>query len=308
MLVQENVHRTLMNMLYIHIYFPEMNSSLPESSKLETSLLGAASTALATITLTPSSPPFMASSLQLTFTLFTLCTSDLSVGLALLLSARFLAHPTLYDEVQARVITEMAHGLFCAVLPTVEYNALTHGVWRTNGCTCRQCAAHVPRILEFALRPDVQDSILERGARRALVGLFGTGWCTPEFAALSPELHVAALKGLAEYITPGNARAILWAAEAARQELAPLVVEWVGTVRLLVNVVRVQVEGFFELHSGYFGRYLRLTSIRLLRILPTDDQELGKLRNQHHSSFVGSASAAQSDQYGDSLCCSAMSV
>ncbi|KAJ7488186.1 hypothetical protein FB451DRAFT_1167641 [Mycena latifolia] len=233
---------------------------------MKTSLVVAASTVLATITLRSPSPPFAVSSLQLTlnflYPVFSQGTEDLPTGLAVLLSAKLLSQASVYDEVQSRVITETAHGLFCAALPTAEYDALTHGVWRTNGCTCRQCAAHVPRILEFALRPDVQDSILERGARRALVGLFGTGWCTPEFAALSPELHAAALAGLAEYITPGNALAILWAAEAARLELAPLIAEWADTVRPLVDAGRKEVEELLELRS-VSARYPRLTSIRL---------------------------------------------
>ncbi|KAJ6557753.1 hypothetical protein B0H19DRAFT_1148514 [Mycena capillaripes] len=146
------------------------------------------------------------------------------------------------SSVQARVVSEMAHGLFHAALPFTAYEALTQGAWRAGGCTCRKCAARVPRILEFALRPDVQDAVLERGARRALVGLFGTGWCTPEFAALPPKLHSSALKGLAKRTTPANALAILWAAEGARARLAPLVDAWADTVRPLIDAGRGQVD------------------------------------------------------------------
>jgi hypothetical protein len=45
-------------------------------------------------------------------------------------------------------------------------------------------ARHAPRVLEFALEEDVKNTSLERGACRALVGLFGEGWCTQEFADL----------------------------------------------------------------------------------------------------------------------------
>ena len=44
--------------------------------------------------------------------------------------------------------------------------------------------ARVPRVLDFALSDDVANNYLERGARRALVGLFGEGCCNSEFAAL----------------------------------------------------------------------------------------------------------------------------
>ncbi|KAJ7084988.1 hypothetical protein C8R44DRAFT_721807, partial [Mycena epipterygia] len=201
------------------------------------------------LTLTLPSPPFTPASLHFTLgflytgtLVFSHRTYDLSTALALLLSANYLSLPALHAEVQARVVTEMAHGLFHAALPFAAYEALTHGAWRAGGCTCRKCAARVPRILEFALRPDVLDPVLERGARRALVGLFGTGWCTPEFAALPPKLHAAALKGLAKRTTPANALAILWAAEAARARLAPLVDAWADTVRPLIDTGRAQVD------------------------------------------------------------------
>ncbi|KAJ7472980.1 hypothetical protein B0H11DRAFT_2236859 [Mycena galericulata] len=50
-----------------------------------------------------------------------------SISLPLLLSASFLALPTLYAEVTARIVSEMAHGLFHALLPFAAYEALTKG-------------------------------------------------------------------------------------------------------------------------------------------------------------------------------------
>jgi hypothetical protein len=193
-------------------------------------------------TLSLPSPPFTPASLHFTLgflytgtLVFSHRTYDLSTALALLLSANYLQLPTLHAEVQARVVTEMAHGLFHALLPFPAYEDLTRGAWRAGGCTCRKCAQRVPRILEFALRPDVQDQVLERGARRALVGLFGAGWCTPEFAALSPKLHSTALKGLTKRCTPANALPILWAAHAAQARLAPMVDTWVDVVKPLIQ-------------------------------------------------------------------------
>ncbi|KAJ7892377.1 hypothetical protein B0H13DRAFT_1625632 [Mycena leptocephala] len=204
------------------------------------------------VTLSLPSPPFTPASLHFTLGFLysgTLVPSrrtyDLATALALLLCANYLSLPTLHAEVQARITSEMAHGLFHAALPFASYEALTHGAWRVGGCTCRKCAARVPRILEFALRPDVQNAVLERGARRALVGLFGTGWCTPEFAVLRPKLHSSALKGLAKRTTPANALAILWAAEAARARLAPLVDPWADTVRPLIDAGRGLVDAVF---------------------------------------------------------------
>ncbi|KAJ7634430.1 hypothetical protein FB45DRAFT_908880 [Roridomyces roridus] len=202
------------------------------------------------LTLTLPSPPFTPASLHFTLgfiytgtLIFSHRTYDLSTALALLLSANYLQLPALHAEVQARIVSEMTHGLFHAALPFAAYEALTQGAWRAGGCTCRKCAARIPRILEFAIRPDVQDPVLERGARRGLVGLFGPGWCTPEFAALPPKLHAAALKGLLKRSTPANALAILYAAEAALARLATLIDPWADTVRPLIEAGRKQIEG-----------------------------------------------------------------
>ncbi|KAF7319759.1 hypothetical protein MKEN_00758300 [Mycena kentingensis (nom. inval.)] len=210
-----------------------------------------------TPTLSLPSPPFTPASLHFTLgfiytgtLVFSHRTYDLTTALALLLSANYLSLPTLHTEVQARIVSEMAHGLFHAALPFAAYEALTGGAWRAGGCTCRKCAARIPRILEFALRPDVQDPILERGSRRALVGLFGPGWCTSEFAALPPKLHAAALKGLAKRSSPANALAILWAAEAARARLAPLVDAWTDVVRPLIDSGRTQVDKVLADHTA----------------------------------------------------------
>ncbi|KAK6975135.1 hypothetical protein R3P38DRAFT_3127551, partial [Favolaschia claudopus] len=130
----------------------------------------------------PSPPlrPFTPTSLH--FTLGFLSTSTLifshrtylsiALALALPLSASYLALPTLYAEtsyaeVSARIVTAMAHGCFHAALPFTAYEKLIRGAWRAGGCTCRKCAGPTPRILEFALRDDVKDAVLEREPARA---------------------------------------------------------------------------------------------------------------------------------------------
>ncbi|KAF7351476.1 hypothetical protein MSAN_01579800 [Mycena sanguinolenta] len=230
---------------YFHTALVTWPSPSPQKS-LSSSLSSAPGEPL---TLTLPSPPFTPASLHFTLgflytgtLVFSHRTYDLSTALALLLSANYLQLPTLHTEVQARIVSEMAHGLFHAALPFAAYEELTKGAWRAGGCTCRKCAMRVPRILEFSLRPDVQDAVLERGARRALVGLFGTGWCTSEFAALPAKLQASALKGLAKRTTPANALPILWAAEAALARLSPMVDPWVDVVRPLIESGRSQVD------------------------------------------------------------------
>ncbi|KAF9495471.1 hypothetical protein BDN71DRAFT_1488902 [Pleurotus eryngii] len=145
---------------------------------------------------------------------------------------------TLYDEIQARIVQEMIHDLLHAFLEFSEYERLTGSKWGTGGCRCRQCAHRAPRILEFAVADDVKNPYLERGARRALVGLFGEGWCTTEFASLTQCTRDVALKGVGKRTTPQNLFALLFAAEHAPIKFNPVIDSWADVVRDMILAAR----------------------------------------------------------------------
>ncbi|KAJ3506493.1 hypothetical protein NLJ89_g6840 [Agrocybe chaxingu] len=154
-------------------------------------------------TLNLPSPPFTPASLHFTLgfiytgtLVFSHRSYDLSTAFAILRAALYLTLPSLQDEIQARIAQEMCHGLFHAFLPFSEYESITGGRWGTGGCRCRQCARRAPRVLEFALAEDVRNTHLERGARRALVGLFGEGWCNVEFASLPQKIRDSVVRGV----------------------------------------------------------------------------------------------------------------
>ncbi|KAH8804177.1 hypothetical protein DL96DRAFT_1537120 [Flagelloscypha sp. PMI_526] len=194
------------------------------------------------ITLTLPSPPFTPASLHFTLgymytgtLVFSHRTYDLSTALSLLKSANYLDLQPLYDEVQARIVQEMMHGLGHAFLEFGAYEEVNKGGFAKAGCRCRSCVRRAPRILASAVEPDLQNTILERGARRILVSAFGVGWCTSEFATLPPKLRESLLKGVRKRTTAfnpalggpdggrgngrGNVFAVLWAAETALRRL-----------------------------------------------------------------------------------------
>lgn len=193
------------------------------------------------LTLTLPSPPFTPASLHFTLgfiytgtLIFSHRSYDLTTGFQIMRAATYLSLPTLYDEIQARIVQEMLHGLFHAFLEFPEYERLTAGSWGTGGCRCRQCARRVPRVLEFALADDVKNTLLERGARRAMVGMFGEGWCTSEFAGLPARVRDSLLKGVGKRTTPANAFALLFAAEHALGKLASVIDAWSVEVREMI--------------------------------------------------------------------------
>lgn len=201
------------------------------------------------ITLTLPSPPFTPASLHFTLgfiytgtLIFSHRTYDLTTAFHILLSATYLSLQSLYDEIQARIVQEMLHGLFHAFIEFSEYESFTQGRWGTGGCRCRQCARRAPRVLEFALRDDVKNRHLERGARRALVGLYGEGWCTQEFAALSAKLIDSLIKGVGKRSTPANTLPLLFASQAGLDKIKKVVEPWGDVVRSALQKARDGIE------------------------------------------------------------------
>ncbi|THH27435.1 hypothetical protein EUX98_g6750 [Antrodiella citrinella] len=200
-------------------------------------------------TLNLPSPPFTPASLHFTLgfiytgtLVFSHRTFDLDTAFHIMRSATYLSLDTLYDEVQARIVQEMMHGLFHAFLEFSEYERITAGKWGVGGCRCRQCARRAPRVLEFSLMDDVKNPHLERGSRRALVGLFGDGWCTPEFARLPQKTRDGLLKGLAKRTNPLNIFPLLFASHDAMQRLNSVIESWADVVRDMVLHARKVID------------------------------------------------------------------
>lgn len=201
------------------------------------------------LTLTLPSPPFTPASLHFTLgyiytgtLVFSHRTFDLDTAFHIMQSAAYLSLDALYDEIQARIVQEMMHGLFHAFLEFAEYERITGGKWGTGGCKCRQCARRAPRVLEFAMRDDVKNPHLERGARRALVGLFGDGWCNAEFARLTQKTRDSLLKGLQKRTTPMNIFPLLFAAQAGLAKISGVMEPWAEISRDMLNAARKTID------------------------------------------------------------------
>ena len=201
------------------------------------------------LTVTLPSPPFTPASLHFTLgyiytgtLVFSHRTYDLDTAFHIMKSATFLSIQSLYDEIQARVVQEMMHGLYHAFLEFSEYERITGGKWGSGGCRCRQCARRAPRVLEFAIADDVKNQHLERGARRALVGIYGEGWCTSEFSKLPDKIKLQLVKGLAKRTTPINIFSLLFATHQALKKLSNISDLWSDGVRELVLSARKTID------------------------------------------------------------------
>ncbi|KAG8925168.1 hypothetical protein FRC02_009876 [Tulasnella sp. 418] len=198
------------------------------------------------ITVSLPSPPFTPPSLHFilgyiyTGTMyFSHRTFDLTTAFHIIRGATYLNMNALYSEMEARIVEEMMHGLFHAYLPFEQYELITGGRWGVGGCKCKQCQRRAPRILDFAMNPDVNNNILLRGAQRALSGMFGEGWCSAEFAKLPFDTRRNLLKGVQKRATPINAIPLLFAAHGAYARLKgnSSGETWVDDVKDMVDVV-----------------------------------------------------------------------
>ena len=169
-------------------------------------------------------------------------TFDLDTAFAIVRSAAYLLMATMRVEIEAHIVEEMLHGLFHAYLTFDEYEKITAGKWGVGGCRCRQCQRRVPRLLDFSLAPDINNKVLERGSRRALVGMFGEGWCSSEFANLSTKMRALLLKGVQTRTTPQNLFPLLFAAEAALARLEMVNDTWGETVEELIVKARKTID------------------------------------------------------------------
>lgn len=89
---------------------------------------------------------------------------------------------------------------------------------------------------------DVKNLHLERGARRALVGLFGEGWCNSEFARLTQKNRDQTLHGLTKRTTPLNVFPLLFAAHTGIAKLNGVMEPWAEISRDMILAARKAID------------------------------------------------------------------
>ncbi|KDR68162.1 hypothetical protein GALMADRAFT_146645 [Galerina marginata CBS 339.88] len=178
---------------------------------------------------------------------------DLVTALSIFSGSLYLQLPALQELILAEITVEMLHGMYHAFLPDPEYSSLVSGNWTTAvnlGCLCRICARRVPRVLQFALEEGNNNDLLERGARRALVGLFGEGWCIEEFAALPDNITGSILTNIREMVTASNVLPMLFAAELALIRLEDRQKDWGPIVESSILSVRGLIDNVLCANAG----------------------------------------------------------
>ncbi|KDR68150.1 hypothetical protein GALMADRAFT_161220 [Galerina marginata CBS 339.88] len=177
---------------------------------------------------------------------------SITTALAIFSGSLYLELPALQELVLAEITAELLHGMCHVLLPNHEYLRLVDGNWTTAvnlGCKCGICARHAPRVLQSAL-DGINNDLLERGARRVLVVLFGEGWCTEEFSALPAGIIGLVLTDLRGITTASSALPMLFAAESALIRLENLRKDWGSIVKSSILSVREVIDSVLCTNAG----------------------------------------------------------
>lgn len=150
---------------------------------------------------------------------------DLETAFSIARVANRLHMQALYDEIESRLVEEFAHGLFHACVSEQEYEQLVPREWYGAGCKCKTCAGHIPLIHQFAEDMGLGSSVLLRGSRRGLEGIFGEGWFTTQFSTLPPTVILNARRSLENKTSAFNVLRILFASQRATRAYASQVAQ-----------------------------------------------------------------------------------
>ncbi|KDR81313.1 hypothetical protein GALMADRAFT_241816 [Galerina marginata CBS 339.88] len=170
---------------------------------------------------------------------------NLATAFSIFRGSLYLELPVLQELILAEITVEMLHGLYHAYLSDPYFSSLVGGKWSMLvklGCECTTCATCLPLVLQFAQEDGIKNDILERGARRGLIGLFGKGWCTEQFSTLPESMIDSILTDMQGLITPSNIFLLLFNAESALLELGSAKKSWERVVKSTILCVRESID------------------------------------------------------------------
>lgn len=89
---------------------------------------------------------------------------------------------------------------------------------KLEGCLCAHCVHHIPSILRLCFELSLESSALAFSAQRALIAMFGSGWCTKEFLTMPEAAHSVLLDELRQMIAPSNVFSMIFSLEEVMHE------------------------------------------------------------------------------------------
>lgn len=137
-------------------------------------------------------------------------TLDLITAFSVMKCAIFLEIDALVAEVEALIREELCHGMM--------YPRMFHGK-TVGGCSCKKCIKRIPKVLRFAVAPDVQAVRLKAVAMQYLIeGGWGDCW-NKDLANLDESTQDELVAGICNQVSSGQVTATYRNLLAAQQQI-----------------------------------------------------------------------------------------
>lgn len=159
-------------------------------------------------------------------------TPDLPTAFSIMKSAMFLEIDTLVTELEALIREDLCHGM---TFP------LTHRGKKVGGCACKKCSKRIPKVLRFAVAPEVQAGSLREDAMRYLVqGGWAECW-NKDLANLDEHVQDDLVNRISQQVSAQQIPTLYRKVSDAQKHITMEKGDWVDILQDMLETIRQSI-------------------------------------------------------------------
>lgn len=167
---------------------------------------------------------------------FSTQTPDLPTAFSIMKSAMFLEIDALVTELEALIREDLCHGM---TYP------LTRRGKTVGGCACKKCSKRIPKVLRFAVAPEVQAGRLKEDAMQYLErGGWAECW-NKDLAYLDEDVQDDLLNRISRQITAQRIPTLYRKVSDTQKQIATEKGEWVDILEDMLETLRQAIRQVF---------------------------------------------------------------
>lgn len=147
-------------------------------------------------------------------------------------SAMFLEIDTLVKELEALIREDLCHGM--------AYQITRRGK-RVGGCACKKCSKRIPKVLRFAVAPEVQARRLKEDAMLYLVQGGWTECWNKDLANLDEDVQDDLVNRISQQVSAQQIPALYRKVSDAQKQIAMEKGEWVDVLHEMLETIRLSI-------------------------------------------------------------------
>ncbi|KAJ9114602.1 hypothetical protein QFC20_001477, partial [Naganishia adeliensis] len=157
---------------------------------------------------------------------------DLPTAFSIMKSAMFLEIDTLVKELEALIREDLCHGM--------AYPITRRGK-RVGGCACKKCSKRIPKVLRFAVAPEVQARRLKEDAMLYLVQGGWTECWNKDLANLDEDVQDDLVNRISQQVSAQQIPALYRKVSDAQKQIAMEKGEWVDVLHEMLETIRLSI-------------------------------------------------------------------